>query len=150
MVESKLRWNLCIYVSKFLHTIKDKSWKLLSFMERETRLVSCSLAFNGNFAFCSLDFVQSQNCSSLSSLALELHKELLATKYSRYQQKRYLCTSFFDIWAWRDSNSHAFALVPKTSVSTIPPHAQASYLLELIHYNKNIIYCQRLFPFFKY
>ena len=26
-------------------------------------------------------------------------------------------------WAWRDSNSHAFALVPKTSVSTIPPHA---------------------------
>ena len=26
-------------------------------------------------------------------------------------------------WAWRDSNSHALALVPKTSVSTIPPHA---------------------------
>ena len=29
---------------------------------------------------------------------LELQKELLATKYSRYQKKRYLCTSFFDIW----------------------------------------------------
>ena len=26
------------FVRLFLHTIKDKSWKLLSFMERETRL----------------------------------------------------------------------------------------------------------------
>ena len=32
-------------------------------------------------------------------------------------------------WAWRDSNSHAFALVPKTSVSTIPPHAHGTNLI---------------------
>ena len=35
--------------------------------------------------------------------------------------------SFFSIWAWRDSNSHALALVPKTSVSTIPPHAHIQF-----------------------
>ena len=39
--------------------------------------LSCSLAFNGNSAFCSLDYVQSQNCSSLSSFALEPIKQSL-------------------------------------------------------------------------
>ena len=33
--------------------------------------LSCSLAFNGNSAFCFLGFTQSQNCSSLSSFAFE-------------------------------------------------------------------------------
>ena len=57
--------------------------------------LSYSFAFNGNSAFCFLGFAQLQNCSSLSSLALELQKELLATKYSRYQKKR-----SYDLFFW--------------------------------------------------
>ena len=41
--------------------------------------LSCSFAFNGNSAFCFVGFAQSQNCYSLSSLALELFKR--ASRY---------------------------------------------------------------------
>ena len=63
-------------MKKIAYTIKDKSFRLLSFMERETRLVSCSLAFNGNSVFCLQGFQPLQqkhsSLSSLTQLALSL------------------------------------------------------------------------------
>ena len=65
--------------------------------------LSCSFAFNGNSVFCSLDFVQSQKHSSLSSLALEPQKggsRPTDSNKKEVKKKSYL----FFIWAAVDSN----------------------------------------------
>ena len=66
------------------NTIKDKSLKLLSFMERETRLVSCSLAFNGNSVFCLQGFqpLQQKHSSLSSLLELLFHTSLTLTTFA--------------------------------------------------------------------
>ena len=90
-------------VSIIKHTIKDKSLKLLSFMERETRLVSCSLAFNGNSVFCLQGFQPlQQKHSSLSSLT-----QLAKSNSSLYLQanKKEPLTWLFFISGRRGSNS---------------------------------------------